>query len=67
MSFSAMMILGRTCLMTAVHMKKIFGGPAKLWPVQVLPAVCGRVDYTALFAVIDAPGCQKHVFVCGTR
>ena len=28
--------------------------------VQVLPAVCVRVDFTALFAVRDAPGCHRH-------
>ena len=37
--------------------------PNELWSVQVLPTVCVcvRMDYTALFAVRDAPGCHRHV------
>ena len=35
--------------------------PNELWSVQVLPAVCVRMDFSALFAVRDAPGCHRHV------
>ena len=54
-----MRILGRTCRITAAQMQKIFkGGPAipqtfpnELWSVQVIPAVCVRMYFSALSAV----------------